>query len=501
MCFFESLNKYFFLRTLTQLTLKTLFMKTPLAILILASINLCGQIVPSEITDWKNDALGAYSIIHDDYGNSSVDGIWKYADTIAYNRGLKFTFGAITADCEIARDIEGYTNPYEYAKNVMMDQHDHEIINHSHHHNCAVARGWGDCATTGWGELPGSTSWNDNLIKSTNSINTNTGHFPRYYIYPYDQFTDAANEELESLGYIGSRSGWHIDGIHDVYHRWGYEANDVHNFFPNSAGFFRTSVQVFDDVDASQTINDQVDTLNGSIDIAIAKNQWANRELHDVGPAGWGNVQIEAYREHLNYVKQKVDLGEIWMGTVSEILTYQYQKLKTTPSSFYDASEKTINIDFSFDDSEFSISLFDYLEHLTVKSPVTIKLDISDRIGEMDFGNLKITQDDQDITDYAHLGNFLIINAYPHKGNITINEGIDTSIKEQQQSIFKVFPNPFRNELKITGERVWEILVFDAKGSIVLKGSSNRINLSVLEKGVYYLKINHSHTLQKIVKI
>lgn len=51
----------------------------------------------STIASWKNDAKGAYSIIHDDYGDVGVDGIWQYADTMCYNRSLKFTFGAISS--------------------------------------------------------------------------------------------------------------------------------------------------------------------------------------------------------------------------------------------------------------------------------------------------------------------------------------------------------------------------------------------------------------------
>ena len=263
-------------------------MKTTLTLklCLLSLIGFC-QIVPSSIATWKNNADGAYSIIHDDYGDSGVDGIWQYADTIAFNRGLKFTFGAITSSCESNRDINGYSNPYEYAKEVMIEQHYHEIINHSHHHNCALNSGWSPCDFTGWGEIPGSASWIDNLDYSTSSIHANTGHYPRYYIYPYDVFTDAANEELESLGFIGSRTGWANFGQHADYHRYGYNLNDEPDFFPNTTGFFRTAVQVFGAAEQALPMDDKRDFLNASIDEAIANNEWVNRELHNVGPSGW----------------------------------------------------------------------------------------------------------------------------------------------------------------------------------------------------------------------
>jgi hypothetical protein len=48
------------------------------------------------ICTWKNNALGCYNIIHDDFGDYGVVGIQDYADTMHVNRGLRFTFGAIT---------------------------------------------------------------------------------------------------------------------------------------------------------------------------------------------------------------------------------------------------------------------------------------------------------------------------------------------------------------------------------------------------------------------
>lgn len=178
---------------------------------ILISINLTCAVLSvifaqtASIATWKNDATGCYNIIHDDYGDRAVDGIWKYADTICSNRGIVFTIGAITSSCEESRSINTYSSPYDYAKNVMMDQHGHEIMNHSHTHSCAVGRaGWGE----NWGSNASSPDFETELSTSTTSIFDNTGHYPRYYIFPYDRFTDNANDRLKELGYIGSRTGF-----------------------------------------------------------------------------------------------------------------------------------------------------------------------------------------------------------------------------------------------------------------------------------------------------
>lgn len=476
-------------------------MKLPFTIaLSLFSIYICGQVVPSSIATWKNDADGAYSIIHDDYGDSGVDGIWQYADTIAFNRGLKFTFGAITKSCEASRNINGYSNPYDYAKQVMIEQHNHEIINHSHHHNCALNSGWSPCDFTGWGEVPGSASWIDNLNYSTTSIEANTGHYPRYYIYPYDVFTDEANEELESLGFIGSRTGWSNFGEHAEYHRYGYNLNDEADFYPNTTGFFRTAVQVFGAAEASLSLDDKRDFLNASIDAAINNNEWVNRELHNVGPTGWGAVEVEPYREHLNYVQEKVETGEIWMGTISEVLTYQYQKLKVTPTANYNDAAQEIELEFDFNDATYTTVLADYLDPLDVKTSLTVILDISNHLEDIDFANLKIEQGAEEILDYSTEGDRLLINLYPHKGSVIIKERNTENTKILEQITFDYFPNPANKELYITGGKVWSASIFDTNGSLVLEDNDNRINVDGLAPGVYLIQLNNYQTPQRFVK-
>ena len=160
----------------------------PLAIFLLGFLTfaLTAQNPTSYIAEWKNDADGAYSMIHDDYGDTGVDGIWQYADTICSNRGIKFTFGAIASSCEIQRNINGYSSPYSYAKDVMMAQHNHEIISHSHTHNCAVGNalwpGGGACddGPTFWGENSSYPDFNTQLVTAHNSITSNTGFNPLF---------------------------------------------------------------------------------------------------------------------------------------------------------------------------------------------------------------------------------------------------------------------------------------------------------------------------------
>jgi peptidoglycan/xylan/chitin deacetylase (PgdA/CDA1 family) len=366
----------------------------------------------ASITTWKNDAKAAYSIIHDDYGDPGVDGIWQHADTIASNRGVKFTIGAISSQCEYPRNINEFSNPYGYAKEVMMNQHGHEIMSHSHTHSCAVGNaGWSPCSMPtgqGWGE---SGNFADEIIGCTESIEDGTGHKPQFYIFPFDRFTNTANDKLKELGYIGSRTGWSSPAGESFY-RNGYNANDLNTFYPDQDGFFRSAVQVFDDNDANSSNHGAI--LNAEVDRAISSNQWANRELHNVGNSGWGHVSIKGYRDHINYLQQKIANGDLWVGTISEILTYQMQKLKYQPIINQTATS-TWQVGWDVINSQYDINPATYLAGLNYTSPITLRVDLEGKAGLWE-----ITQNNSPVV-YEIKDGVLFTNVYPHLGSIELD--------------------------------------------------------------------------------
>lgn len=349
------------------------------------------QVVSSSITTWKGNAKGAYTITHDDFGDNSVSGIQNYADTISYNRGIKLTFGVITSSCE--------SNGLYVKAKSMIQNHKHEVINHSHTHSCAVQNQ--NCGGTGtnyaWAE-PATQKFSEEVDRSTKSIFDNTTITPRYFIFPYDQFNDNVNNYLKTKGYIGSRSG-------------NYRDTDVHTFTPDAGGFFQSALLVFDDVAANS--GNQASILNEAIDDIILNKSWGNRELHNVGTTGWGHVDVAEYRKHLTYVKQKAASNDIWVGTVSEVLTYQIQKLNYTPISTYSSVNQNITV--TWNTPAFNVAA--YLQPLYFKSPITLAVDIS----KMGLVN-GIQQNSQIITDYKVVGNTLYANVYPSNGPLIITK-------------------------------------------------------------------------------
>lgn len=397
--------------------MKTNYLKSFGAVLFMCA-SVQAQNPTTSIANWKNNANGAYTIIHDDYGDTGVDGIWQYADTIAFNRGLRFTFGAIANSCEQPRNVNGYSSPYDYALQVMINQHGHEIMNHSHTHDCAVGNaGWTPCdMQVGWGQDVNSANFFTQLNTAHNSIASAVGFDPVYYIFPYDRFTHDANDRLKTLGYIGSRTGWSSPNPGDApFIRSGYNNNDPDNILPDNDGFFRNGVQVFDDADANLSDNGQLSELNGTVNQAINDGEWCNRELHNVGPTGWGNVSINAYRAHLDYVKDRVDNGELFMAPASEILTYLFQKAKFSAASSYSAQEDKITVTFSEINPQINVDAATYLNDLVYKTSLTFNVDLDGLTGTW-----TVWQDGNQINDFKVENGVLTFNAYPHEGEVEI---------------------------------------------------------------------------------
>lgn len=437
-----------------------------------------------EIAAWKNNAKGAYTIIHDDYGDIGVDGIWQYADTICSNRDIKFTFGAIANACEANRDVNGFSTPYDYAKNIMMAQHNHEIMSHSHTHDCAVGNaGWSPCdADVGdaWGEDVNGANFHQQVVEAHNSIEYNTGFTPKYYIYPYDRFTDAANDTLKKMGYLGSRTGWNSPRVGDAqFHRNGYENSDENYYYPDADGFFRTSVQVFDANDQALSDQGQANVLNDEVDNAIANSLWSNRELHNVGDTGWGSVTVNAYRAHINYIKQKVDAGDLWVGTVSEFLTYQMQKLKFSPSVTYNQIADKVLVSWNSINGQYNVNVSTYLADLTVKSPITLVVDMDGLTGDWN-----VQQGVSAITDFWEENGKMYINVYPSEGNIEIyKKGTQTNESPYVDNSIPDYDNLAVNFSSFTIDltNAFEDIATSDDNLIYTYSGNSSINISILD--------------------
>ena len=66
----------------------------------------------------------------------------------------------------------------------------------------------------------------------------------------------------------------------------------------------------------------------------------------------------------------------------------------------------------------------------------------------------------------------------------------------------KLYPNPTRDIFYIQGNSILTIQVIDASGKILVETIENKIDLSILPGGIYYVSIKHADgvSVKKIIK-
>ncbi len=276
---------------------------------------LCGSADPGTVSvsvlKWKGGAAAAYTIIHDDLCNPSASGIHRYADTIAYNRGIRFGAGAIVGSC--VRKGEPMWMIME-----RMVRHGHEILSHSWSHGAAVDLG------------RGGADWDvdRDVVMTKKVIEENVpGASVLYMIFPYDAYNDDRLEELKHHGYLGSRSGRRMYNDRGV-------VVDFNNYDPFRSNLFDAFVskeeqeQLLAGRDSSpvsiyDNINDDIEIQH--IDAAIGAGGWSIQELHavdDEQPWGWGRMGVDRYRTLLDYVSDNVERGLLWVEPPTTVLRY-----------------------------------------------------------------------------------------------------------------------------------------------------------------------------------
>src|SRR5690606_4168394 len=94
----------------------------------------------------------------------------------------------------------------------------------------------------------------------------------------------------------------------------------------------------------------------------------------------------------------------------------------------------------------------------------------------------------------------------PSLNTSTVNKMTFTGLntEELHAPLFGIYPNPTSGELLIsTSNKISTTTLYDLSGKIVLNGSSKRLDLTSLPKGVYILNVifvDGSSTTEKVIK-
>jgi hypothetical protein len=349
---------------------------------------LSSQTPTAQFATWKDNRKAAYTIIHDDYSNY-LTSIFEYAYPLATERGIKFSFGAITNTC----------GQKEWVNARTMMAKGHECINHSHSHKC----GGTSCGTL---DKYNEADFATELDLSTQLIVANTGKHPLFFIHPFDQFSEPIINRLKNLGYIGTRAG-----ARDIVNNADFKDYMYMNYHVYSG--------------SPETLA----ALNPTIDDVITKGGYSMREFHGIGDPYYGSISVVDYTNHLNYVKSKIDAGQLWSATASEVISYKLQR---------DGYQPVIN---TSDKAKKIVVAFTKLKNLdpsVFRTPLTLNLDLKDTA-------IYIVYQNGNRLGKTQKGLFTV-NIYPHEGNLILEKELpEVYVKKEKEGAERVLNNVRQN--------------------------------------------------------
>ncbi len=258
------------------------------------------------VTTWRDGRRAAYSIMHDDTCNVSVDNQFELAEPALTERGLRATFGAIVGDC-FSRD--GLVDKLESLR-----ASGHEVANHSYSHP----------------NLPDLAAGSPNaafaeMDDATEALQANlTEMIVDVFLFPYDAFDDGLVAHLESSGLLAARAGSRGSNAPDFD---PFRLNfDVYgpgfSVYAGLAGTACAAVEEGDSWDATPG-ECRAFLLDDYVDDVLAAGGYGIREVHSVEGEAWEPVPLAEYEAHLDYVSEKVRSGDLWVETVGGVVRYR----------------------------------------------------------------------------------------------------------------------------------------------------------------------------------
>ena len=271
------------------------------------------------VTTWRGNATAAYSIIHDDICWDSVGGAFAIADPEQTARGIHGGYGVITSGCDDAK----------WEKVKLLLAHGHDVFNHSTNHPCMTSDK--TLAEACDPLAPLSTDFATEIDQSTTILKNKLGIPIEFFIFPYDVCDPAAIARIKGLNYLGARCGANVpttntatfpDGFALNFDVWG-PAYSTYIADPKCAG-----VVQYETTPAMSPAACRQLILQKLVDDAIAAKGWAIREVHgfEGDPMVWEALPPDEYKAHLDYVKSKMDAGQIWAEGPTPVLRYRWAR-------------------------------------------------------------------------------------------------------------------------------------------------------------------------------
>jgi peptidoglycan/xylan/chitin deacetylase (PgdA/CDA1 family) len=270
---------------------------------------------------WRGNAKAAYTIIHDDLCDSSTFGSFDHADPALVAHGMHAGFGANPNTCNTEK---------KWPDVKTLVSHGHDVFNHTWDHACIGSMG--GCTGQKY-----SADLGLEIDQAHALLQMQTGLTPQFFIFPYDVCGSVPIAHLQEKGYLGARCGSHglnasnfANGFAVAFDVWGPNFSTYVNQGP-CAG--KTKPDTDSKPSRDLPADCRMYVLNHYVDDAIAKGGWANREMHgfDDNPGSFEPLSIPDYTAHLDYVKTKIDAGDVWMEGPTRVLKYRFAREKCAP--------------------------------------------------------------------------------------------------------------------------------------------------------------------------
>jgi hypothetical protein len=274
------------------------------------------------VAGWRGNAAGAYSVVHEVGCDSTSNGIFKHAHPEMMSRGLRGGFGLVVNGCE--RDKRWDTLK-------AMAAYGHDLINNSLSYACLTGNA-GNAGCAGMG-IRRSTDYAMEIDNAATQLQQKAGVVPGFFLFPYEVCETAALNRVKQRGYLGTRCGGQginptsfADPYKLAFDLWG-PAQSRYGTAAACNGF-RAGARPSTAPAACRT-----HVLSKLVEDAISGKGWAMRGFHgfDDDMGGYEPVSAADYRAHLDFLKQKVDMGQLWVDGPTAVVKYRMAREHCPP--------------------------------------------------------------------------------------------------------------------------------------------------------------------------
>jgi hypothetical protein len=352
------------------------------------------------VANWKGNAEGAYSIVHEILCDPGLTGPFRIAEPELTKRGLRGGFGVLAGSC-------GSGGNWAKVKTLVMNGHDvfsNTMSNVCLTGNNTLAMGAG-CPANGR-----STNYATQIDMAAMLLQQQAGVNPGFLLLPYDVCDPMAITRARQAGHIGARCGGNTGGginatafadpFKIVFDLWG----PGYSTYRTGAPCMGVAAGAARPTGTPQACRTHV--LTKFLDDIAAKKGWGLRGFHgfDDDQTTFQSISTGDYQAHLDVLAQRVMMNQLWVDGPTVVVKYRMARTSCMPPAVDGATLK------------FPMPAAECTKHATELSYLVRTADGAD------LPALKITQGTKQTTARKLGPGQFVVDADPTKGDAVLSE-------------------------------------------------------------------------------